>query len=133
MGRNLQRLEFDYQEKTYSILNFHGMWNGQGKTDSPKRIEQSNIVRKNFDEARGLKILCGDFNLNPDTESVNILAKDNVDLIKRYNVNSTRSSYYKYEPKFADYVMVSPDVEIKDFKVLDDEVSDHLPLFVEFN
>ena len=133
MGRDLQCLEFDHQGKTYSILNFHGMWNGQGKTDSPKRIEQSNIVRKNFDETKGLKILCGDFNLNPDTESVDILAKGNKDLIKEYKVSSTRSSYYKYPSSFADYVITSPDVEVKDFKVLSGEVSDHLPLFVEFS
>jgi hypothetical protein len=133
MGRNLQCLEFDYLGKTYSILNFHGMWNGGGKSDSPKRIEQSTIVRKNFDEAKGSKILCGDFNLNPDTESINILAKGNIDLIKEYKVSSTRSSYYKYPSSFADYVIASSDIEVKDFKALSDEVSDHLPLFVEFD
>jgi len=34
--------------------------------------------------------------------------------------------------KFADYVFVSPEVTVKDFMVLQDQVSDHLPLWVEF-
>lgn len=132
MGRDLQRLEFSYAHKKYSILNFHGMWVATGKTDTPKRIEQSEKVKKIFDESFGAKILCGDFNLKPNTESIAILSKNNRNLIQEYKITSTRSSYYTKPIKFADYVITSPEVEIKDFKVLKEEVSDHLPLFLEF-
>ena len=33
---------------------------------------------------------------------------------------------------FADYILVSPDIVVKHFQVLPDEVSDHAPLLVEF-
>jgi len=29
-------------------------------------------------------------------------------------------------------MLVSPDLDVMDFKVLSDEVSDHLPLYLEF-
>jgi endonuclease/exonuclease/phosphatase family metal-dependent hydrolase len=133
MGRDFQRLEFNHSGKTYSILNFHGLWDGKGKSDTVKRIEQSEKVRKLFDESKGARILCGDFNLEPDTKSIDILSKGNRNLIKEYKITSTRSSFYPKSIKFADYMIVSPEVEVKDFKVIQDKVSDHLPLCLEFS
>ena len=46
---------------------------------------------------------------------------------KRY----TRS-LLKNRPEIVDYVIVSPEVEVENFKVLNEEVSDHLPLYLEF-
>ncbi len=40
-------------------------------------------------------ILCGDFNLMPDTKSIEILETGMQNLVKNYNVTSTRSSFYK--------------------------------------
>jgi exonuclease III len=133
MGRDLQRLEFNHSDKTYIILNFHGMWVASGKRNTEKRMEQSEKIRKIFDESKGSKILCGDLNQIPNTTSMSILNKGNRNLIQEYEIDSTRSSLYKKSEKFADYVIVSQDVEVKDFRVLKEEVSDHLPLLLEFN
>jgi endonuclease/exonuclease/phosphatase family metal-dependent hydrolase len=54
-------------------------------------------------------------------------------LITEYGVTSTRTSLYtKTEERFADYIFVSKDIEVKDFKVLPDVVSDHAALLLEF-
>lgn len=133
MGRNLQFLKFSFSGKTYTIFNFHGMWSAKGKIDTEKRILQSSKIKKIFDESRGEKILCGDLNLGPDTKSLDILNKGNRNLIKEYGITSTRSSSYKKPEKLADYIIVSPEVKVTDFRVLVDEVSNHLPLLLEFN
>jgi endonuclease/exonuclease/phosphatase family metal-dependent hydrolase len=132
MGRNLQSLEFSYLEQAFTILNFHGMWIAKGKIDTEKRIEQSQKVRKIFDESKGAKILCADLNITPDTKSLAILKEGNRDLVEEYKIISTRSSLKK-RSEVVDYVIVSTEVEVKDFKVLQDEVSDHLPLFLELD
>ena len=132
MGRNLQKLEFNHNGKIFTTLNFHGMWIVEGKRDTKMRILQSEKVRKIFDESNGAKILCGDLNVERDTESMAILNMGNKNLIQEYNVNSTRSSF-KERSEVVDYVIVSLDIDIKDFQVLLDEISDHLPLFLEFN
>jgi endonuclease/exonuclease/phosphatase family metal-dependent hydrolase len=132
MGRNLQRLEFIHLGKTYTILNFHGMWIYKSKTDTEKRILQSEKVRKIFTESDGMKILCTDLNVTSDTKSLKILTEGNRDLVQEYGITSTRS-FIKNRPEVVDYVIVSPEIEVKNFKVLPDEVSDHLPLFFEFN
>jgi endonuclease/exonuclease/phosphatase family metal-dependent hydrolase len=131
-SRNLQWLEFLYNNQVFSIMNVHGLWNGQGKTDTPERIAQSQRIREFMNTINTPKILCGDFNLKPDTESIKILEKGMNNLIHKHNVESTRTSLYTKDEKFADYVFTSPEITVNHFEVLDDEVSDHAPLLVEF-
>lgn len=130
IGRNLQFVEFDMEGETYTIINFHGMWTGGGKGDTPERIEQSRKLRTFMDAAPGRRILVGDFNLEPQTESIGILRDGMRDLISEYGITSTRSHHYTKPVKLADYAIVSPDVHIEDFRVLQDSVSDHLPLLL---
>ena len=132
MGRNLQRIKLNYFGKECTVFNFHGMWVFKGKIDTKKRIEQSEKIKEIFDESKGARILCGDFNLDPETKSIEMLSDGNQNLIREYKITSTRSSLYKKPTKFADYVIVSPEVEVVDFKALQDKVSDHLPLLLEF-
>lgn len=131
-SRNLQWLKCCLHQQFYSILNVHGLWNGQGKTDSPERIAQSKRIREFMDTIQTPKILCGDFNLRPDIESMKILENGMNNLIKTYQVTSTRTSLYPKNEKYADYILTSPDITINQFAVLKDEVSDHSPLLLDF-
>lgn len=131
-SRNLQWLQFLEEGQMHTIVNVHGLWNGKGKTDSPERIAQSQNIKKFIDALSTPKILCGDFNLRPDTESVKILEQGMDNLIQRYGVSSTRTSFYPKEEKFADYIFTSPEVNVRSFEVLNDEVSDHAPLLLDF-
>lgn len=128
-----QWVKIESENDQYTILNMHGLWQRNSKKmDTPERLEQSEKVNKFFKSTDGKKVLCGDFNLAPNGESIRKFEDKLVNLIKEYNITSTRSSHYPKEEKFADYILVSKDIEVKDFKVLLDEVSDHLPLLVEF-
>jgi endonuclease/exonuclease/phosphatase family metal-dependent hydrolase len=133
LGRNLQYIQFTRDNKKFTICHFHGLWTGGGKTDTLYRIEQSKKVKAFLDHVQGAKVLCGDFNLLPNTESIKILEEGMRNLIKEYKINSTRSSLYTKPERFADYIFVSPDVQVKDLTVLQDTVSDHLPLQLEFS
>lgn len=133
LGKNLQYLIISEKNEDLNILNFHGLWNGQGKGDSEDRINQSKRI---VDFVKGLKgeiVLMGDFNLRPDTESLQIVEMElNLEnLISKYNISSTRTSFYEKEEKFADYTFVSQNIKVKDFKILPDEVSDHAAMFLE--
>ncbi len=54
-------------------------------------------------------------------------------LVKEFGVKSTRSKLYTKPVKFADYILVSNDVKVNKFDVINMEVSDHLPLFLDFD
>lgn len=115
-----------------TIMNARGLYTGTGKGDTPTRIEQSRRIRTFMDSVKGPKILCGDFNLRPDTESFRMLEEGMIDLVTLHHIPTTRPPIYKGVEKFADYILVSPDIKVIEFKVLQDEVSDHLPLYLEF-
>ncbi len=128
-----QFLTFIHEGKDFVVCNLHGLWQaGSNKADNLERIQQSEEIRKHLDSYPGAKIVCGDFNLLPDGESIKILEQEMRNLIKEYNITSTRSSFYTKDGKYADYALVSEDITVKDFKVLPDEVSDHLALMLEF-
>lgn len=130
--KNLQYFFISNNSGKYLLGNFHGIWHPHDKLDTKDRLEQSNII-KNFLQKRKEKIiLCGDYNLLPDTESMSILDEGLHNLIKLHAVKKTRSELHTGTAKITDYILVSPGVKVKDFKVIDVTVSDHLPLYIEF-
>lgn len=132
-ARAMQILQVAADGKTYTICNLHGLHNGKGKTDSDERVAQSEKITEALERISGAKILCGDFNLEPHTKSIAVIESAGMrNLIKDYGVTSTRSNLYKKEVRFADYTFISAEVELKTFTVLNTEVSDHLPMLIEF-
>lgn len=132
-GINVQYIKFGKNKKNFMLGNLHGHWTPNFKGDNPARLEQSKNIKKLLDSFGGAKILCGDFNVAPDTKSMEILETSMRNLVKEYKVTTTRSHFYTKEHRFADYIMVSPEIKVKDFRVLQDVVSDHLPLYLKFS
>ncbi len=132
-ARNIQIATFEKDSKKYNIVNFHGLWNGQGKTDTEDRINQSKKIIEALEKLEGEIVFCGDFNLLPDTQSLKMFEDFGLrNLIKEYGITDTRTNLYDKSVRFADYIFVSSGIEVKDFKVLPDVVSDHAPLYIEF-
>lgn len=128
-ARNIQHLRLKTEIGTMTLVNFHGLWNGHGKSDSADRITQSEKIAHFLSGLRTPYVLAGDFNLTPDTQSFRILNKVcPKDLIADYGVTSTRSSYYTKPEKMADYILTCENTKATAFEVLPDEVSDHLAL-----
>jgi exonuclease III len=131
-ARNIQYSIVETAAGPLTIINFHGLWNGQGKTDTEDRLLQSKNILEFTKKINGEYILCGDFNLLPDTQSIKLFESASLrNLIKENNISSTRTSFYTKPEKFADYAFVTKGLEVKDFRVLPDEVSDHSPLLIE--
>jgi endonuclease/exonuclease/phosphatase family metal-dependent hydrolase len=128
-ARNLQYLTLELNEKEVTVMNFHGLWNGKGKTDCEERLIQSDRIIEFIQSLTSPYILCGDFNLLPDTESIQKFEHAGMrNLISEFNITSTRTPLYDKPVGYADYAFVSEGIEVTDFKVLPDEVSDHAPL-----
>lgn len=128
---NFQYVTLGLPDKNVLIGNLHGLWQAAGKGDTEDRLTQSKILATFLKKDSSSKIICGDFNMLPETESMRMLEIGMRNLIKEYNVSSTRSSLYEKDIPFSDYFLLSPDLAVRDFKTLDVVVSDHLPLFLE--
>ena len=117
--------------------NIQGFARPGNKLDSADRISQSKQVLERFSRFCEAKIIGGDFNLAPETESIKMFERAGYrSLISEYKIRTTRNritweKYPKTKQYFADYVFVSREVEVKSFEVIDNEVSDHLPMVLE--
>lgn len=134
-SRKIQSIQFKKENKLFNIYNLHGLWVPDslgGKKDNKDRIRQSEEIKKFVQKHDGKKIIAGDFNLYPNTKSLTLLEDGFRNLIKDYNISTTRSALYTRKFKFADYILVSPEVKVIDFQVPNVAISDHLPMILEF-
>ena len=133
---NFQYLKIKLEGDEFLIGNLHGLWQASGKRDTSERVDQSKNLKNFFDNYSCKKILCGDFNLRPETQSISTLEENFKNLVKEYGIATTRTHFYKdadkYNDHIADYIFVSSDIKVEDFRVLNNVVSDHLPLVIEF-
>jgi len=127
-----------FKNKIINVCNLHGQNRPGTKQDTSERLEQSRAIINFFESIGGIKIIGGDFNLMPGTKSIKMLERAGyINLIKKFNIRTTRNRFaWEENPKskqyFADYVFVSSDFEISNFEVIENEVSDHLPMVLEF-
>lgn len=135
----LQYVRFKKDGALHTLANLHGTAILGNKLDTPARIAQSQKIVDFLNSERGRKIIGGDFNLMPDTESIRMIEHTNMrNLIKEYAVTDTRGAiaHERYSASerqyFADFVFVSLDMRITSFTVPHIGVSDHLPLVVEW-
>jgi endonuclease/exonuclease/phosphatase family metal-dependent hydrolase len=133
--------------KNLYVSNVHGISQPGDKKDNPARIEQTKKIIKTNSEMNGPRVIGGDFNLLPDTHCIKMLEMEGyVNLIKKFDIRNTRNSHawrqaqelakngipHYGKQHFADYVFVSPEIKVRNFEVPDIEISDHLPLILDF-
>lgn len=125
---------FDFKKGfPVTIAHMHGLRDPSGKHDTPARLQQAEKLKslvQTIAETGDRVIVCGDFNVRPDSETFTILGTLGLtDLITARGFTNTRSSYYKKEIRFADYMLVNALLADARFDVVEDpEVSDHRPL-----
>lgn len=132
----LQYISFNLKGVEFTVFNFHGASYPPSKLDSKNRLIQSRKVKEILNSKKRA-IIVGDFNLLPETESLKILGENMKNLIAEYKILRTRSKLSPYFGKpdfqeFADYILVTPDVLVNNFKVPEVKISDHLPMILEF-
>ncbi|QQR50559.1 endonuclease/exonuclease/phosphatase family protein [Candidatus Nomurabacteria bacterium] len=127
--RILQCMHF----KNLIIYNFHGVPKAD-KKDTPVRDIQTKRVLDIVNKDTNPKIIVGDFNLNPDTKAIAAFNLIFTNQMMKSSYTTTRSRHYEKLKEFpyADYIFTSPEIKVSEFKVLNDEVSDHLPLSLNF-
>ncbi|MCB1499329.1 MAG: endonuclease/exonuclease/phosphatase family protein [Bauldia sp.] len=121
------------RNRAVTIAHMHGLRDPAGKHDSPERAAQARrfaALVKEVARADEPLIVCGDFNVEPGSETFAILADLGVvDLVTGRGFEGTRTSHYAKPGRFADYMLVNGRAEVRAFTVVSEpEVSDHCPL-----
>ena len=126
---------FINNDNSLRIINYHGIWTRDKKGNS-KTYEVCNKILGFASAFEGNVIICGDFNLLPDTPSMKIFQRDFISLIDHFNIKTTRPSSNELNGNsrnVVDYIFVDKKIKVKSFKVLNKDVSDHLPLVLDFD
>ncbi|RST87359.1 endonuclease/exonuclease/phosphatase family protein [Aquibium carbonis] len=119
-----------------AVVHLHGLREPGGKADTPHRRAQAQalvqLIRRVWSPGERL-VVCGDFNLLPDSETFATLAALGLtELVTTRGFTDTRTSFYEKDGRFADYLLVTRDVEVRRFEVVAaPEVSDHRPLLLD--
>lgn len=124
------------RNRPVSIAQMHGLRDPRGKMDTTERSDQIRRFLELSDqvsETDDLRVLCGDFNVEPESETLACLAETGfTELVTSNCFNSTRTSHYTKSGRFADYMLINRPDAVRRFKVVyDPEVSDHCPLILE--
>lgn len=119
--------------RVLTVVQLHGLRDPAGKHDTPARRAQAERLAELVQRVRqpgDVAVVCGDFNLLPDSETFAVLAKSGlVDLV---GTADTRTSRYRGAVRHASYLLVSDPSAVTRFDILaEPEVSDHRALLVE--
>jgi endonuclease/exonuclease/phosphatase family metal-dependent hydrolase len=123
--------------KLINVCNVHGISKPGNKLDDKYRIIQSTKIIEFYKNVPGIKVIGGDFNLEKNTQSVNMFSEAGyIDLISKYKIETTRNRivWEKYPNNilyYSDFVFTSSDCNINSFEVPALEISDHLPIVLE--
>ncbi|GAA4124348.1 endonuclease/exonuclease/phosphatase family protein [Aminobacter aganoensis] len=122
--------------RTTVVVHLHGLRELNGKGDTPARDAQTTrlieLIGRLRQEGDGL-VVCGDFNVLPDSRMLAALSDIGLtELVTRHGFTDTRTSFYSKAPRYADYMLVSDDIDVCRFEVVEEpEVSDHRALLLE--
>lgn len=125
---------YDYEQaRCVSITHMHELRDLNGKLDTPERALQARLfleLSKQLSEPDDLTVVCGDFNVEPESETVRILKNAGFrELVTSHRFSSTRTSHYNKPERFADYMLINHENAVRTFQVVESpEVSDHCPL-----
>ena len=133
-GRALLIAEFETKKGNFQVLNLHGIWTKDKKGNKYTVAQCKYIInaalRKNIPT-----IITGDFNLLPETKSIKIIDDIFRNLIKDFNIKSTRPFSKKHAKNIhiCDYIFINDLVHVNSFEVPNVDISDHLPLILDFD
>lgn len=130
--RAFQHALLEIEDKKLHILNHHGHHIDAHKLGDEETFRQATQLIDYIKQLDGAVILCGDFNLAPESESIRLIDGLLTNLSVKYKLRTTRSSL-TYKNEVCDYIFVNENVIVKDFKMDETIISDHNALLLEFD
>lgn len=129
--RNLQHVVIQCDTGNLHILNHHGHHIHEHKNGDEETMRQCKIIADYIQTLNGKVVLCGDFNLAPQSQSLEQINSILINQVLKSEVTTTRTPLTP-KTEVCDYIFTSKEIDVKQFKVADKIVSDHAALILEF-
>jgi len=130
--RNLQHVQVSLNGQSLHVLNHHGHHIPEHKNGDAGTLRQMKQITEYIKRLSGPIILTGDFNLTPDSKSLEQINNHLENLSIKYELRTTRTQLTR-KIEVCDYIFVSKEIEVKSFTASNELVSDHKALVLEFD
>jgi endonuclease/exonuclease/phosphatase family metal-dependent hydrolase len=136
VGRTVLHLELVIQGKRISFINAHLAW-AKTSQEEPHQTHQGEIFLTYLKTVPAPFILTGDFNLDPHQPTIQKITKLARNLTDEYHISNTlnprthRAKELFPKGVAVDYICISSDLTVKNFSVVQEDISDHLGLTTE--
>ena len=130
--RAFQHCVVPVKGKQLHVLNHHGHHIDAHKNGDDETERQVKIVLDYISQLDGPVIMCGDFNLAPESQSIQLISRQLRNLPVENGLKTTRSKL-TYKNEVCDYIFVSDDIQVNDFHMIDETISDHNALVLDFD
>lgn len=133
----IQKCQIEIESEMITVCNLHGVWDLDGERDTEKRLTMSQIIVDQIKDKRKV-ILTGDFNVQRQTKTIKNIEQHlhNVfgdSLETSFNLkHKDLEAFPGYATAVVDMIFASDDIKITDFYSPKADVSDHVPLVIEF-
>jgi endonuclease/exonuclease/phosphatase family metal-dependent hydrolase len=130
--RNLQVCEVQYAGHALAISNHHG-YHTSVQEDTADTIASMELAAKQLNQVQTPLVLCGDLNAGPGSRTLAQLEPLGLrDLTVEHHLTHTLSPAHRIKTGLvSDYILVSPQLQIVEFRTDDVIISDHKPLVLE--
>jgi endonuclease/exonuclease/phosphatase family metal-dependent hydrolase len=125
--------------KGVNIINHHGFFVRDSKDGNEETLRQVQKIIDYTSNLTGPIIICGDFNLSPDSRSIAMLNEKFTNLTIQNNIPSTYSQLnwdtqdMPWSKIVSDYIFVNDRIKVNDFYAEDEILSDHKALILDFD
>lgn len=131
--RNLQYAEINLGEKNLHIFNVQGIWGFDGD-DNDRRLAMADVIAGHI-AGKQPALLMGDFNVQEGGKTTDKIEEHMKSVFKgemktSFNLQQ-KDPNSGYATAIVDMMFASPDIQIKNHHVSDENISDHLGLVVE--
>ena len=130
--RNFVHAKIDIDGVACNVLTHHGFWVPDHKEGNPETLRQTELIANYCRDLQGPTVLTGDFNLVPESPSIKQIGDVLDNLTLKHGLKTTRN-HLTHKTEACDYIFVNDTVKVTNFEALDDVVSDHQALVLEFD
>lgn len=131
------KLTLSKDNKKFEILNTHLAWSNNAN-DDPNKLAQGKKLISYIEKVNGPFILSGDFNVDKNSQTVKSLNKLARNLpIENGVVNTLNLKVHWAKDRIpspglgVDFIYVANSLKVNSFRVINEDLSDHLGLFTE--
>jgi endonuclease/exonuclease/phosphatase (EEP) superfamily protein YafD len=130
--RAFQHVVIELDGKHLHILNHHGHHIDTHKLGDDETMRQVRQIAEYIEHLDGPLIMCGDFNLAPESESITYLTKNLHNLSVEYGLQTTRSALTS-KKEVCDYIFTNQHIDVHSFSMDETIISDHTALILDFD